>query len=266
MQIDRYRKGTALIQVQNQDGHACAGVQLFVEQETHQFLFGGVLSDLSCFSADELERYQRRLKEVFNIVRGENRDQHTGADVLAIDFSNSRQRMHLAKVQRELDRLNVPVEPGKRALPGVHVYVSGRTIGSCDQPDRHGMGTDDDEKAAQGVAGLYTLCFSHPSVRGIFWSGVSDREEGVGRGGLLRRDLSPKHAHKTLRKLINVFWHTRDHGETDARGQFRFRGFFGTYRIVVVSQGTIAAVEQLDLGQGHHQATISVLLGPGKSL
>ena len=261
MQIDRYRKGTALIQVQNQDGHACAGVQLSVEQETHQFLFGCVLPDRSGFSADELERYQRRLKEVFNVVRGEDKDQHTGADVLAIDFSNSRQRMHLAQVRRELDRLNVPTEPGGRAPPGVHVYVSGRTIGSCDQPDRHGMGTADDQKAAQHVAGLYTLCFSHPSVRGIFWSGVSDREEGAGRGGLLRRDLSPKHSHKTLRKLINVLWHTRDHGETDERGQFRFRGFFGIYRIVVVTQGTIAAVEQLNLGQEHDQATISVLLG-----
>jgi hypothetical protein len=32
--------------------------------------------------------------------------------------------------------------------------------------------------------------------------------------------------------LIGVVWHSRASGTTDADGGFRFRGFFGDYRVV----------------------------------
>ena len=264
-QIDRYRKGTALIQVKNHDGQVCAGAHISVEQETHQFLFGCVVPELSDFSADDRERYHRRVQELFNVVCCEDHNQHAGDNVLTVDLRHCRERMHLAQVQRELDRLNIPAAQGKPGLSDVHVYVSGRTLGSYDDPCRQGMGADDEEKSAQYVAGLYTLCFSHPSVRGVFWCGMSDREEGVGRGGLLRRDLAPKYAHKTLRKLIHVIWHTRVHGETDALGQFRFHGFFGTYRVVVTRPNTLPAIKQLYLRAERHENRISLLLGKEKS-
>ncbi len=260
VQIDRYRKGTALIQVQHQDGQACAGAHVSVEQETHQFLFGGMVSGLSDFSVYDRERYHRRTQEVFNIVRREDHDLRVGANVLTLDLSNSNERMHLAEVYRELDSVNVPSGHGKPSPPKLYVYVSGRTIGLRDHQYRHGMEANDEGKAARYVAGLYTICFSHPSVRGLFWCGVSDREEGVSGGGLLRRDLSPKHAHKTLRKLIHVIWHTRARGETDVLGQFRFRGFFGAYRVVVVRQDTRPAIEQLYVGEEHHEIAISLPL------
>ena len=244
--------------MQHQDGQACAGAHVSVEQETHHFLFGCVVPPLSDFSADHRERYHRRTREVFNIVRREDDDQRVGADVLTVDLSNSHERMHLAEVRRELDSRSVPVEDGKPAPPELHVYVSGRTLGLCDHQRHHRVDANDEVNAARYVAGLYTLCFSHPCVRGLFWCGVSDREEGVSGGGLLRRDLSPKPSHKTLRKLIHVIWHTRAQGATDVLGRFRFRGFLGGYRVVVATPNTRPAIEQLCVGQEHHEITISL--------
>ena len=122
------------------------------------------------------------------------------------------------------------------------------------------MYAHDEKRAAQYVANLYTLCFSHPSVRRIFWRGVCDREREVSGGGLLRRNLAPKRAYQTLRKLIRVIWHTRHAGETDADGQFRVRGFFGSYRVVVATHDTIPVVETLSLAPGDHENAISLHL------
>ena len=224
-----------------------------VEQETHRFLFGCVVSDLSGFSDDDRARCDRRLCEVFNVVRREKDDSRVDVDVLKVDLSDSPQRMHLAQVQRVLDRLNAPA-----AQPDVQVYVSGRTIGWCLEQRPPGIHTDDEEKAAQSLAGLYTLCFAHPRVRGVFWCGLSDRERGVDGGGLLRKDLSPKPAHRTLRKLIHVVWHSRDRGRTDALGRFRFRGFFGTYRVVVATHRITSVIRRLELHSEHQEACIVV--------
>ncbi len=264
-QIERHRKGTALIQVQDQDGQPCVGAQVSVEQETHQFQFGCLVSDLSDWSSNDGERYHRRVTEVFNVVRRQDQAQQAGAELLTIDLTNCRERLHLAEVRRELDKLNIAAEEGKRAALKVHAYVSGSTVGLCDYQRSEVMYIDEEHIAAERVAGLYTLCFSHPFVHGLFWCGMSDREAGVSNGGLLRRDLSPKHAHKTLRKLIHVIWHTRARGTTDALGGFSFHGFFGTYRVVVAVRDKLPAVHRLCLGGGHRRMAISVPLAREKS-
>ena len=259
-QIEQYRKGTALIQVQQQDGRPCVGAQVSVEQETHQFQFGCLVPDLSEWSSNDRERYHRRVGEVFNVVRRQDQAERAGAELLTIDLTNCRERMHLAEVRRELDKLNVASGGGKGTALEVHAYVSGSTIGSCDYQRCGGMHPDEERSAARHVAGLYTLCFSHPFVRGIFWCGISDREKRVSNGGLLRRDLSPKHAHKTLRKLIHAVWHTRACGTTDPLGGFSFHGFFGTYRIVVEVSDRLPIVHRLCLRPGNQRMTISVAL------
>lgn len=264
-QIERHRKGTALIQVQYQNGQPCVGAQVSVEQETHQFQFGCLVSDLSEWSTNDRQRYDRRVTEVFNVVRRQDQAQQAGPELLTIDLTNCQERMHLAEVRRKLDNLNVAAEEGKGAALEVHAYVSGSTIGLCDYQRCDGMHTDEERSAARRVAGLYTLCFSHPFVRGVFWCGMSDREEHVSNGGLLRRDLSPRHAHKTLRKLIHVVWHTRARGKTDVLGGFSFHGFFGTYRVIVAVRDKLPAVHRLCLGGGHRQMVISVRLAGEKS-
>ena len=95
--------------------------------------------------------------------------------------------------------------------------------------------------AAHRLADLIALCFSAPAVRGIIWHGMD---------GLLRPDFSPKPAYHFLNKLIHIHWHTRAIGVTDAAGLFRFRGFFGTYRVAVQIGDEPAAISQLALRSG----------------
>lgn len=259
-QIERYRKGTALIQVRDQDGRPCVGAQVSVEQETHQFQFGCLLPDLSDWSSNDRERYDRRVTEVFNVVLRHDQAQPAGAELLTIDLTNCRERMHLAEVRRKLDKLKVAADEGQCAVLEGQAYVSGSTIGSCDYQRCDGIHADEERSAARRVAALYTLCFSHPFVHGVSWCGISDREKRVSNGGLLRRDLSPKHAHKTLRKLINVIWHTRACGTTDALGEFSFHGFFGTYRVVVAVRDKLPVVQRLRLCGGYPRTAMCVQL------
>jgi hypothetical protein len=107
-----------------------------------------------------------------------------------------------------------------------------------------------DRKVGSRLAAMYTLCFSHPAVTGVFWNGFADGAPGARGGGLVRRDLAPKYAHKVLRKLIDFHWHTRASGVTDGDGLFRFRGFFGDYRVVADVGGPAARVETMVLRRG----------------
>ncbi len=79
----------------------------------------------------------------------------------------------------------------------------------------------------------YRLFFAHPSVEAITWWDLADKRSWLGTNALLRDDFSPKPAYRVLDRLINREWHTRADGVTDASGCFRFRGFYGEYRVRV---------------------------------
>lgn len=215
-QIEEHRKGDAVIEIRDPTGCPLAGVSVWVEQEAHEFLFGCVVPDLGALPDADRARYRARLEEVFNRLG-------PGEDALRVE---ARDRVHLGALRRELDRRAVAGRP-------LDVHISGQTVGMTE------LGEQD---SARRVAELYTLCFAHPAVRGIFWHGFRDGERDADGGGLLRRDLSPKPAHHVLQKLIGVVWHTRAAGQTDAEDRLRFRGFFGSYRVAVMAGEEAAKV------------------------
>ncbi len=102
---------------------------------------------------------------------------------------------------------------------------------------------EDEELQAELLGGLYSVWFSHPAVDSVvYWNQidgcayVSGDPEGYWnenncRGGLFRRDLTPKRSALALRKLIHEDWRTEEAAETDDDGRFTFSGFFGEYRL-----------------------------------
>jgi hypothetical protein len=230
-QIEEHRKGTACLQVRDGAGRPCPGVAVWVEQETHAFGFGCVVPDLGALPEPDRQRYSARLAEVFNrlVPAGQPTDPGVGR----YDVPES---AHLGRVRVDLDRL------AAAGLP-LEVHVRGRCVG-LGGPESPGVAVSRDRAAAERVAALYTLCFAHPGVGAVVWNGFWDGEEGAADGGLLRRDLAPRPAFQFLRKLIGIAWHTRASGETDADGLFRFRGFFGDYR-VAARLGQVAATTAL---------------------
>lgn len=92
-----------------------------------------------------------------------------------------------------------------------------------------------EQTQAENVARFYRVLFSHPAVAAITWWDLSDEGAWLGApSGLLRKDMSPKPAYETLRKLIKEQWWTgRQTLKTDAVGQVTFRGYLGDYEAVL---------------------------------
>jgi hypothetical protein len=208
--IEEHRRGPARVQVLDAAGRPRPGVPVWVEQESHAFAFGCAVPDLAGLADGDRGRYRARWAEVFN--RAE-----PAAGVVRVEVAD---RLHLGLLHRELDR------QAGRGLP-LEVHVTGRSVGAAEP---------DEPRSARRLVELYTLCFAHPAVAGIFWHGLWDGEADA-TGGLLRLDFSPRPAFRLLQKLIDVVWHTRDLGRTDAEGMFAFRGFFGEYRVGVRAGG-----------------------------
>jgi hypothetical protein len=233
-QIEVFRKGDACFPVCDALGRPCPGVPVSVEQESHEFPFGCVAPDLNTLAQPQRTRYQIRLDEVFNCVIPAESPPSSEPNVMRVEVAP---RVHLGLLRLHLDEL---------AASGhlLQLHIWGESVGISETAVSAG---DSERVVGRRVAELYSLCFAHPSVVGVWWNGFADGEQGVRGGGLLRRDLAPKYAHKVLQKLVHFEWHTRATGMTDAEGCFRFRGFFGTYRVVADVGEPSARVETFHL-------------------
>jgi hypothetical protein len=234
-QIEEHRKADATIGRLDATGQPCPGVPVWAEQEAHEFRFGCVMPDLSGFSEPDRQRCRARLVELFNSF------QPGGGEVLAVVVPEG---IHLGRLRRQLDRAPAAARP-------LEVHVDGRAVGLA-------ASAEGEERAGHRLAELYTLCFAHPAVGGVFWHGLVDDEE-PGGGGLLRRDLSPRPAYRYLHKLIDLIWHSRASGVTDAAGLFSFRGFFGDYRIAARPSEQPATVAHFSLRHGAARSTTLVV-------
>jgi hypothetical protein len=243
--LEAFRTGEACIQVRDASGRPLANTPVSVEQESHAFLFGCVVPDLTAFSDADQDRYRARLEEVFNRLLS-TRLPSSEPGVLRVEVA---ERIHLGLLRLRLDQF---AAPGQQ----LHVHVWGETAGMSASAD---SGSLSDRDVGRRVAELYTLCFSHPAVGGLFWNGFADGQSDVRGGGLLRRDLAPKYAHKVLQKLIGSLWHTRAEGLTDAHGLFRFRGFFGGYRVVANVRDSPALVQTITFHRGLGERVASEL-------
>ena len=91
---------------------------------------------------------------------------------------------------------------------------------------------------AEYVEKFYTLLFSHPSVAAITWWDFSDSGAWQGApAGLLRADMSKKPAYDRLLKLVRAKWWSFGNVYTNMEGATSFRGFYGSYKIVVEKEG-----------------------------
>jgi hypothetical protein len=246
--IEQVRQGTAYLELRDADGHPCAGISFSAEQQSHEFLFGGILPDLSHYAETDRERCLIRAQEVFNQQFFECEELSRRLALEVVDLAgddNSVMVSHLGKLRCRLDEFE---REGRKLA----VIVSGRTAGFC----RPTITALPEREIGQRLVNLYTLCFSYPCVQGIVWTGFTDREPDVRDNGLLKADLSPKTAFQMLRKLVGVVWKTYVAGHTDATGRFRFHGFFGDYRIVTTAGRSSAQIIHYSLRSGKRGAEV----------
>jgi hypothetical protein len=240
--IEANRQGEMCIEIRDPAGRPCAGVPVWVEQETHAFVFGCVAPELQALLEPDRQRCMNQLNQVFNRLTPAGQSPDPGVIPVRVP-----EGVELGRFQRHLDGV------AAGGLP-LEVYVWGRSVGPG--PERG----DRERAVAERVAELYTLCFAQVAVRGLFWAPFWDGEAGAASSGLLRLDFAPKLAFRYLDKLIGTIWHTRANGETDTAGRWRFRGFFGEYR--VVAQVGEAATVALFAGHGGAGASPFILTIP----
>jgi hypothetical protein len=246
-QIDAHRQGEACIEVRDAAGRPRRGVPVWVEQETHSFPFGCVLSHIpDTIAESDRQRFRERMTEVFNRLLPAGQNAVSGS--ASVEISGS---VRLRDLGFELDRL---AAMGRR----VEILLRGWSVGL------HAGSTDAEEAAvAERVAELYTFCFAHLTVNSIVWDGIWDGETSAQGGGLLRADFAPKRAYRYLHKLIGTVWHSRAAGQTDAGGCFRFRGFFGDYRLAAragESPSIVALLKFSDPSAAKMQLTLPTAL------
>ncbi len=132
-----------------------------------------------------------------------------------------------------LDRVKANLD--KYATLGKEIHITEFTPPSSGQPVL-GYPVDgvwDEQTQANYAVKFYTVCFAHPAVTAISWWDFCDAAAWRDKGGLLRADMSPKPVYIALRDLIRTKWMTRIQATSDKNGEFRFRGFRGTYSLVV---------------------------------
>ena len=160
-------------------------------------------------------------------------------------------RFPLDRVQKILDQY---------ATLGKELHITEFTPASSGQKitGSHRQGVWDEAAQADYAVKFYRVCFAHPAMRAITWWDLGDQGSWIPGGGMLRADLSPKPVYEQLKRLIHEEWKTRASGTTDAEGRFAFRGFLGTYRVVVAIPGKTIE-KQFHLGKGDTQEiTISL--------
>ncbi len=95
-----------------------------------------------------------------------------------------------------------------------------------------------EQKQAEYLEKFYTVLFSHPDVEAIIYFSLTDKNAWMGSPtGLLRKDMSPKPAYDKLHHLMKNKWNTRAKGDTDDKGVFSFRGFYGRYTFSTLYDG-----------------------------
>ncbi len=96
-----------------------------------------------------------------------------------------------------------------------------------------------EELQADAVRMLYTVCFAHRNVNGIFWWNLTDdgvlctkrkaSGENLPSTGLIDGEYREKAAYREIDRLINKEWRTEVTLTSDKNGKVTFRGFNGTY-------------------------------------
>ena len=139
-------------------------------------------------------------------------------------------RFPLDRVQEILDQY---------ATLGKELHITEFTPASAGQKitGSHCEGVWDEAAQADYAVKFYRVCFAHPAMRAITWWDLCDQGSWRPGGGMLRADMSPKPVYEQLKRLIHEEWKTRTSGATDADGRFTFRGFCGTYRLLLDVHG-----------------------------
>ncbi len=120
----------------------------------------------------------------------------------------------------------------------------------------------DENIRADELEDFYRIAFSHPSVEGIlmwgFWQDSHWRENCY----IVNSDWSLNAAGERYETLMNE-WTTNGSAVTDSNGNADFRGFHGTYEVIVTPAGADSEVHTIELADSAGTSQFILQIGTG---
>lgn len=147
-------------------------------------------------------------------------------------FSGAEGLAHLRDEHTPIDAVCETVQ--RLGALGLPLAITEVTVASA----LPGMSRSEGEAVQAEVAcDLYRMWFAQPQIHTVTWWNLMDgthwKNEGDCRGCLLDADMREKPVYQALYQLLRRQWMTSVQLETDARGEGAFRGFRGTYELIV---------------------------------
>ena len=109
---------------------------------------------------------------------------------------------------------------------------------------------------------LYRLWFSTANMAGITYWNLGDSmaygTEDKAMSGLVDKEMNTKESYKVLDQLINNDWKTNLNVQTNKKGKAEFRGFYGSYEIVVTYKESTYKKEMNLTSSGDNRFTIQL--------
>ena len=144
----------------------------------------------------------------------------------------------------------------------MRVHITEFSVPSAHLEGREGYwGEDwDEDLQATYLRAAYTIFFSKPKVQSItWWEAYDTLGTFVYHGGLCSETLQPKKAYYVLKDLIKS-WTTTGTGVTDEKGQVSFRGFGGTYEVIISDPETGLSKKQKVTVEEQNDNLITIML------
>ncbi|CAN5393380.1 hypothetical protein BH11ARM2_BH11ARM2_10390 [soil metagenome] len=119
------------------------------------------------------------------------------------------------------------------------------------------INSQDRDYQARYMRDFLTAVFSHPSVGGFTQWGFWANRHWLPDAALFDADWKLRPHGKVYLDLIDRQWHTKAMGKTGPDGTYRFRGFYGDYRVSAQKDGR-AGESKPRLLQAHRTAVLTL--------
>jgi GH35 family endo-1,4-beta-xylanase len=176
-------------------------------------------------------------------------DEGTPVDIIGLQAHAKGEWYEPVNVAEQLERYGQLGKPIQISEFSARTLTSDDGKGPIPITGTYRSGSWDAHKQAEFYREFYTVAFGSPAVEAIVTWGLDDERAWLPGIGLISRDGRPKPAYTALDHLINQEWKTRLDGRTDSDGRFRFRGFYGDYRIELAGKQAGASTFTLEKGR-----------------
>ena len=134
-------------------------------------------------------------------------------------------RGELKKALDSLSIFNLPIRITEFNMPGqLSKFYNDRNLI---------MTGDEEVKKAQDIVDFYTICFAHPSVKGILMWGFWAESNWISASSIYNRDWSSTPALKAYQDLVYKKWWTIASGKVDSKGDYSIPAYYGKYKVTV---------------------------------